>query len=148
MGALAVPLLSGCGDHGDDWTITTAEVQKLQDSYARSSFQAFRTRNRALIKKAETGALLQRDLDAMALADRLEQPKTADEYTFPNSVGHPVADLPGDDRQRLITVGQYSNTAQNWRNLGLYVRRSPSAPWLRSFSGGLYAADVPQFSGC
>ncbi len=142
--AAAVPLLSGCGSDNAP-SMTAAAVQRLQDDYARSLFTAFRTRNRSLLSEIETGVLLQRDLATFALADRLDQPKAADEYTFPHSVGHPVAGAGSDQRQRLVTVGDYSNTAEGWQNLGLYLRSDPSARWQRAFSGGLYTADVPDF---
>lgn len=143
--ATASVLLAGCGqDNAPD--MTAAAVQRLQDDYARSLFSAFRRRNRGLLRRIETGLLLQRDLATFALADRLDQPRAADEYTFPHSTGHPVAGAGSDDRQRLVTVGDYSNTVEGWQNLGLYVRDDPSARWQRAFSGGLYTADVPDFS--
>ena len=103
-----------------------------------------RTRDRTLIKTVETGELLQRDLESMDLADKLKEPKTADEFTLPNSTGYPVQS--SGDQQQLITVSDYSNAPRTWQNLGLFVRDSVDAPWLRAYSAGMYAADVPDWS--
>ncbi|QDP98036.1 hypothetical protein FOE78_20935 [Microlunatus elymi] len=144
LAAGSIPLLGACSSGSDAPQITQDEVQQLQDSFAHKSFQAMRTRDRQLIKTVETGELLQRDLDTMDLADRLKLPKTAQEFTLPNSRGYPVAG--SGDQQQLVTVSDYSNAPQNWQNLGLYQRTSPDAAWLRAFSAGMYAADVPDWS--
>ncbi|HEY9290817.1 MAG TPA: hypothetical protein VIP98_06025 [Microlunatus sp.] len=143
LAALTVPLIGACGSQPNAPKITGSEVQELQDSYAHKSFQAMRSRDRALIKTIETGELLQRDLDSMDLADRLKAPKTATEFTLPNSTGYPVES--SDDQQQLITVSDYSNAPQSWQNLGLYLRDTADAPWLRAFSAGIYGADVPDW---
>ncbi|SDS33371.1 hypothetical protein [Microlunatus soli] len=144
--AVTVPILAGCQRPGDNVPrLTAAEVQQLQDRYARESFKAMRKRDQALIKTVEAGDLLERDLAAMKLAARLHNPRTTDEFTFPQSTGHPIASTTDSDQQRLVTVGSYSNTTAPWRNLGLYVRQGEAGRWLRVFSGGMYADDVPDF---
>lgn len=144
--ACTVPMIAGCQRAADKGpTVTAEEVQQLQDRYARATFKALRTRDRSLIRTVEAGDLLERDLAAMALAERLDEPPTTDEFTYPDSVGHPIASPTDGEQQKLITVGSYSNTTAPWRNLGLYVRQGPAARWRRTFSGGLYADDVPDF---
>jgi hypothetical protein len=146
-GLVAVPAVASCGRAPSAPTISDSEVQKLQDDYARTVFRAMRTRNRTLLKTVESGELLERDLDSMRLATKLKTSKTStDEFTYPHSTGYPVTSSSSNDQQQLLTVGDYSNTTKPWRNLGLYVRNGPAAPWLRTFSGGLYADDIPDFA--
>lgn len=146
-GIAAVPMIVGCS-HTDDTgpQVTREQVQQLQDRYARTMFKAIRTRDRSLLRTVEAGDLLDRDLSTIALAERLDQPRSTDEFTYPDSTGYPVASTTDGEQQKLITVGNYSNTTAPWRNLGLYVRQGAAGPWLRTFSGGIYADDVPAFT--
>lgn len=140
-------LAVGCAPTTSDLPELTAEdVQALQDEYARTSFQAMRTRDQDLIAEVEDGPLLQRDVATMELQDRLQAPERAEEFTYPDSVGYPVSSRSGHDRQLLLTVSEYSNADPGWRNLGLYSRSGPAAEWMRTFTGGMLAADVPELS--
>lgn len=121
------------------------EVQKLQDKYAKKSYKAMRTRDQKLITSIESGDLLDRDIANMKLSDRLSEPKKAEEFTYPHSKGYAIKQTTGD-QQRLLTVADYSNAKHDWKNLGLYTRNGPAAPRKRTFTGGLYASDVPDFT--
>lgn len=143
----AAPSMTGCnGDESTAPTITRQQVQDLQDHYAHQLFVATRTRDKDLLRSIEADPLLDRDLATIDLGDRLRAPKTADEYMLPNSAGFPVRSTSGNDRQQLITVGDYSNTKRTWRDLALYVRTGPAGSWLRTYGAGIYASDVPHFS--
>lgn len=138
--------ITGCS-HGKPETpaITRQQVQDIQDSYAKKLFVAMRTRNQDLLRTIEADPLLDRDLATIQLGDRLKAPKTADEYTLPDSTGYPVRSTAGNDRQQLITVSRYSNTKPDWRDLALYVRNGPAGDWLRAYGAGIHASDIPHF---
>lgn len=147
----AAIVLSGCqADHDSHQQASTPpkppsqeQVQKIQDTYAHKSYQAMRKRDQKLITSIESGDLLDRDLANIKLSDRLSEPKKAGEFTYPHSKGHPIKS--SADEQRLLTVSDYSNAKQNWKNLGLYLRRNHAKTWKRMFTGGMYANDVPEF---
>jgi hypothetical protein len=146
LAGLTLPTIIGCGSDGSPTPEITAEqVQALQDRYAHRLFEATRTRNRDLLRTIEAGPLLDRDLATIDLGDRLEAPKTAEEYTLPNSVGYPVRSTTGNDQQQLVTVADYSSTRRGWRDLALYQRSGPAADWLRVYGAGLHSSDVPAF---
>ncbi|QGN33621.1 hypothetical protein [Microlunatus sp. Gsoil 973] len=144
--AVALPTIIGCTPDGSMTPqITRKEVQAVQDRYAHRLFAATRTRDRELLRTIEGGPLLDRDLATIDLADRLRAPKTAEEYTLPNSTGYPVRSTTGNDQQQLITVADYSSTQRDWRDLALYRRNGPAGEWLRVYGAGLHSAAVPNF---
>lgn len=147
---VAALLLSGCQGASSPRRTTSepkppsqAKVQKIQDTYARQSYQAMRKRDQKRIASIESGDLLDRDIANMKLSDRLSEPKKADEFTYPHSKGYAIKS--SADEQRLLTVSDYSNAKQGWKNLGLYVRGAHAGKRKRTFTGGMYADDVPKF---
>jgi hypothetical protein len=141
---LATLALAGChAGNAAPQPPSRHQVQEIQDRYAHKSYRAMRERNQKLMASVESGILLHRDIANMKLADRLSQPKKAEEFTYPHSKGYLIDS--NSDNEKLLTVSDYSNAKQNWKNLGLYTHAGDTTSAKRVFTGGLYASDVPDF---